>query len=244
MKLIIFCCLLIVSFQRISAQRGAMEPGPVPTGASQMSVLIDPNWKSNTAMAGLAWETHAGVTGSMFFNEDWAKGWVLLMDNRIARDVLLRYNVYTNQIYFKIDSEVRVIDPAIPVKEFGLEKSKEESGKFTVFRSGYPGSSRNAFNTFYELIAGGRISLLKHDTRRIVERNNLSTGPEKIFTDTETWFVYDSTGQKMTEIRRTKNALVDALPGYAQKIQAAIGEKGLRLKTDQDWVILFNELNK
>jgi hypothetical protein len=130
------------------------------------------------------------------------------------------------------------------VKEFGLEKQKDDPGSITVFRNGYLSCGKNTVNTFYETIAGGRLSLLKHYTRRIVERSNLATGPERIFTDTETWYVYDSTGQKMTEIRRNQHALVEALPQYGKRIQAAIGEKGLKLKTDQDWVILFHELNK
>jgi hypothetical protein len=48
----------------------------------------------------------------------------------------------------------------------------------------------------------------------------------------------------MTEIRRNRSALLEALPRYGKNIQAVIGEKGLKLKADQDWIILFNELNK
>jgi hypothetical protein len=37
--------------------------------------------------------------------------------------------------------------------------------------------------------------------------------------------------------------LLEALPGQADALKAIIQEKKLRLKDNQDWVVLFNELN-
>jgi hypothetical protein len=37
---------------------------------------------------------------------------------------------------------------------------------------------------------------------------------------------------------------MEALPGQAEAIRTIIQEKKLKMRSDEDWVTLFNELNK
>ena len=238
MKHYLFLAGFFSLFLEIKAQKPVFLPGPV-----QMTQLADPVWKSKTLDAGTAWGRIDGIKGTMFFCEDWANGYILLEDNRIARDVSLNFNVYTNEIYFEYDSQVSVIDPSVAVQEFAFTEQKDKTGKTSLFRCGYPPVGKNTKSTFYEVLVKNKLSLLIHCNKKIAEKNNGLSGPEKIFTDSETWYVYNEGEQKMTEIKKNKNALLKALPKYEKNILSIIEKKGLDLKNNQDWIVLFTALN-
>lgn len=40
------------------------------------------------------------VSGSIFITEQWNKGYVLLPDGRVANDLMLRLDAYTNSVHF------------------------------------------------------------------------------------------------------------------------------------------------
>jgi hypothetical protein len=225
-------------FLEMSAQKRVFLPGPV-----QMTQLADPVWKSKTLDAGSSWGRLDGVNGTMFYTDDWVNGYILLEDNRIVKDIPLDFNVYTNEIYFQHDSQVSVIDPAIAVQEFGFTEQKDKAGKIKVFRCGYPPIGKNTISSYYEVLVKNKLSLLIHRNKKITEKNNGLSGPEKIFTDSETWYVFDMGEQKITEIKKNKNALVKALPKYEKNIESIIEKNGLDLKKNEDWIVLFNALN-
>jgi hypothetical protein len=226
----------------VRAQTGAHEPSPGPMGASQMYSLIDPYWKANTTKAATAWQSLSGVSGSMFYNDDWAEGYVLLQNQKRTPTLLLRYNIYSNEIYFRQDSEVMVIDPSLPVREFGMSVSFASGNRDIVFRNGYPATNRNSTATFYQVVRAGELSVLKHYTKRVTERNNMTTGPEKVINDTEDWYLFDSTSHQIMPFKPSKNGVMESLPRYAEQMRVIIKERGLKLKEDADWVILFDEL--
>jgi hypothetical protein len=63
-----------------------------------------------------------------------------------------------------------------------------------------------------------------------------------VIVDSDTWFVYDAVSNSMAEIKKKKNALTEALPQYAGRIKEIAASKGLRLKSDADWIILLDAL--
>ena len=204
--------------------------------------LIDPDWKAQTIQAGVLWETNNGIKGTAFYNEEWYKGYILLSDNHIAKDISLRFNIYKNEIYFLLDSQVLVVSPTMPVAEFGIS-DQNDSNKITIFRCGYPAINNNTTKTFYNVVVNNKIALLKHYDKRIMEATNSIGAFEKKFIDSESWYIYNSSENKIIQIKKNKNSLLAALPQYANKVQSIIEEKSLKLKTENEWIILFNELN-
>ena len=231
----------IVLFTEASAQKPL---GPlaqtIPTGAGLIDIN-DREWKYSVSETGADWESHDNVTGTLFFAEDFNTGYILLDGNRLAKDVSIRFNVYTGQVYFKKDSQVMVLDAAVPIAEFGYWNNS--LGQAIVFRCGYPDIAGNTAKTFYEVLQYGKLSLLEKHTKRIVEKRDIHGVPEKIITDAEAWFVYDAATNKIVEIKHNKNSLLEALPAYSNTIQSIIQEKNLKLKSEADWVTLFKQLN-
>ena len=227
---------------------------PIPGGAGKIvftaaggtatNFLVDPEWRVTTLQAGAVWGQYGSIQGSAFYKEEWHKGYIILKGNRLIKDISLSYNIYENQIYYLQDSQALVLDASIPVEEFGLYDHKEDTNHLTIFRCGYPSTGRNNEKTFYQVIANDRIQLLKHYGKSIIESVNLASAPDKSFFDSETWFVYNASENKLTAIKKNKSSLEDALPQYTNLIQSIIQQNNFKLKTENEWASLFDELNK
>lgn len=245
MKHLLFFVLVSTMFIRVFCQEptaknlGSFVGMPIGIKADE---LVDPNWKTQTMQLGASWEVNNGIKGSPFYGEDWNKGYVLLGDNHIAKNIPLRFNIYTNEIYFLLDSTVLVVSPNIPVAEFGIN-DKSDSNKITIFRCGYPAINNNIQKTFYNVVVNNKITLLRHYDKRIMEAANSTGAFERKFIDSESWYIYDSSKNKMVQIKKNKNSLLAALPEYSDKIQTIVQEKNLKLKNEKDWSRLLNELS-
>ncbi|MDO6435268.1 hypothetical protein Q4E93_31920 [Flavitalea sp. BT771] len=214
-----------------------------PVNGAVMPVRLedmDKEWKIRPISTGGSLEPDSGSSGSVFYNNDWEDGYIKLTDKREARNLSLRFNAYTNEIYMKRDSNIVVLDGnVIPIAEFGL---RDASG-IKVFRRGFPAVGKYTASTFYEVLASGKFTLLRMHAKRIVEKSDINHVPVQEMTDAEFWYVFDAAANTTTEIKHNKNALIEALPGEADAIRTIIRDKKLRMKGDQDWVILFDGLN-
>ncbi|HEY8968904.1 MAG TPA: hypothetical protein VIM64_07420 [Puia sp.] len=222
---------------------GTMAQGTVVSAGApnRMVEALNKDWKLTVVSSGAQIEEGNTFSGSMFYNADWDKGYIKLADNKEAGDLSLRFNAYTNQIYMRRDSDVLVVDGAeSPVSEFGLE----EGGSMKIFRRGYPATGSNTTRTFYEVVASGKFCLLELHAKRLVESSDVNHVRVKELVDAVFWYVFNSTDGSIKEIRHNKNGLLEALPGQADALKAIIQEKKLRMKDDEDWVILFSELNR
>jgi hypothetical protein len=254
MKRSILFCVLLMPFFAGKGQTGSAKPAittewkdsspPPPPAYPQWNFLADPDWKAATQANGVEWGTLNGIKGSPFFNEEWTSGSVLLTDNRQASNIPIRFNVYSNEIYFLRDSQVLAIDASVPVREFTLYDHRSDLAQSSLFRCGYPDTRSGNKKTFYLVLASGKLSLLIHYSKRVVERNSPIDGPQKLMDDEESWFVFSAPQNKMIEIRQNRNSLMSALPAEANRIETILSSNKMKLKQKNDWIVLFNELNK
>jgi hypothetical protein len=218
--------------------------GQKDVGKVEMTQLVSPEWKTMTQLAGADWESTPGVSGNMFLTESWSTGYVLLKDRRMADGVPLRFNVLTNEIYFRQHDTILVLDKNAPVLEFGFGPKLASLLTDTVFRRGYPELGRNNGMTFYRVLADGKLVLLQQHLKSISDRLNGMTGPEKVIIDSEAWFIYNSGDKSIRAVRNTRHSLEEALPQYAQHIRDLLDHQGYKLKTERDWALLFQKLNE
>ncbi len=97
--------------------------------------------------------------------------------------------------------------------------------------------------TFYDVLIVGNILLLKHFNKSIVERKSSLSIPERFFSDSETWYLFNSSTEKMIPVKKNKNSFLHALPEYNQQMQTIIENKKIRFKSEADFISLINELN-
>ena len=249
--LILFVCLALLLNYCKSQDRPSkpyftgslMVTDPTASGGNAMNGdIIDPSWKARVAQAGDAWKGNEIIKGSIFYHDEMNKGYIMLDGDKVPREVSLRYNVYNHEINFIKDKKELVLDPVTPVHEFGYSTANEDASKNILFRSGYPVIGNNTSQTFYEVVAGKEIALLKYTVKKILEKKDDRGAAEKIIIDAESWYIYDESTKTIAEIKKNKNAVAQALPQYATRIKEITEAKGLRLKSDADWTLLLHEL--
>lgn len=209
---------------------------------STNGTMVDPDWKVHVVAAD-GWKGGNEVSGTIFYNDEMNNGYIVLQNGKITRDVLLRYNAYNHEINFMNGKTEMVLDAATPVHEFGYGFTTGNDQKTIVFRSGYPVAGNNNAATFYEVVVDRDLALLRYVSKSIIEKTDDRGASEKVVVDADQWFVYNAADKSMVEIKKNKNALMSALPQYAERIQKITTEKRLRLKSDADWYILLSELS-
>ena len=217
--------------------------GTVQLTPANLTNILDRDFNAELVSAGVSIDPPPNSRGSLFFNDDWNKGFVLMKGNQMAKDVFMRFNSYTNQIFFKKGEQILVLDASIPVIGFGLEGGSDNPGKTTVFLNGYPAIGGRTPSSFYEVVAYGRLSLLKYHSKKVVEEKDQNRVPIKAVIDADYWCVYDSTTNTMTEFKHNKNSLLESLPAYAPTIRLLLEEKKLKLRSEEEWPVLFDALN-
>lgn len=212
----------------------------VPAGIS-FNEILDPQWLANNADKNFLKNSNSGIKGSPYFNDEPAEGFILFKNQKLAKDVKLRYNLFDNSLYFLSDGKELVLSNMNEVSQFGIFNKDEN--RFNIFRNGFPPYDKNSSATFYAYTSPGKITLLRLFNKSLMQTTNALGAPEKKFINGETWFIYNSENFYMVEIKRNKNALKKALPDFAVKIEDVIREKKLNLKNYNDWEVLILALN-
>ena len=238
--------LFLVAITGNSQERTAVNGTLIANGVGNSPLsgtIIDPSWKSSVGLAGDAWKGNEIIKGTIFYSDELSEGYILLEGEKLPRKALLRYNVYSHEINYLQDNQELVLNPLLPVHEFGFLYTTDDGKKKVLFRSGYPIVDNYNNKTFYEVVAGRKIALLKYISKKILEKRGNTGAFEKSVIDKESWYVYDSSTNTMAAIKKNKTSLAAALPRYAEQIKTIVSAKDLRLKDDEEWIILFDALN-
>ena len=181
--------------------------------------------------------------GSVFLHSRWDTGYVQLQNGTVVPKLPLRYNVYSDQLYYLTDSVELVIQDLVP--EFGYAYTSETGEtKSILFRSGYPPIGNNSNNSFYEVLVDGDISLLKKYSKHL-RQQGLATGiiSYKI-EDTEAWYGYSKSRNTIIRIKKNAGTLMGLLGAVSSnKADELIKSDNLKLNTEKDLIRLFEMLN-
>lgn len=157
------------------------------------------------------------VTGSPMLNENWGTGTIKFHNGRTLQNASLRFNLFTNRLFYKVDElEFILVDP---IDEFSF--SYEENGKerSVLFRNGYPGTAPGGRELFYEVLSDGpRFQLLKRNYKTIQDFYDYSAAPAKTFRLASELFVFDAQLQTFTMIK-IKQPLHESAPVLAAEIE-------------------------
>jgi hypothetical protein len=182
------------------------------------------------------------VEGSPLLNNEWKKGTVYFKDGSVAKGVELKFNLEKNELYFNRNGEMFIFND--PVISFRLEMESEGKSGELFFRSGYPAHGRHDMETLYEVVAdGAKFQLINYRFSYLADAYVYGGSSKKKFTPNEELYVFDVAFGKITRIKRSEAAVVDAMPDLKDKISQICSTKRLKMKSNADLVILFNELN-
>ena len=182
------------------------------------------------------------IKGSPMLTDNWCKGSVKFSNGRILKDALLSFNLFNNQLYYKLeDIQFSFIDQ---ISEFTFLYEENGKEKNLLFRSGYPGNTPVAGRIFYEVIAEGpRFQLLKHSYKALRDYYEYSTALAKNFRLFSDMYIYDMQTKSLKYIKN-KQLLAELMPGQAEEIARLSGEKYYKFRSEKDLGDLVARLNQ
>ncbi len=182
------------------------------------------------------------VEGSPLLNNEWKKGTVYFKDGSVSKDVELKFNLEKNELYFNRNGEMFTFND--PIASFRLEMENEGKSEELLFRSGYPPHGRHNKESFYEVVAdGAKFQVINFRYSYLADTYVYGGSSKKKFTPNEELYVFDLAFGKVIRIKRSEAAVMDAMPDLKNRISQICSTKKLKMKTNGDLIILFNELN-
>jgi len=182
------------------------------------------------------------VNGQPFFdaNPKWAT--ITLADGKVFRKVKSRINLVDQTLVFTAANNVEAFITAGSVREISYDDTSAMGIVKTLFRTGYPGDNRT-INTFYQVLAEGRCSLLKSIVKKISERKNeLSGEVSKEIETNETYYLYRD--NQLTRIKKDRSSILPLLADRKELVQQYLNSEKPNLKNDNELAKLINYYNQ
>ncbi|MBA9079428.1 hypothetical protein [Rufibacter quisquiliarum] len=195
---------------------------------------------------GVVGKMYSGATGSPYLYNDWTNGTVTLKDGTTYQGLNLLYDQQKDELIFSIDKN-RMQTFMHPVHEFILQVANGSGAAYTEkkFRNGFASVDGANGNSFYEVLAEGKVQLLKRTTKTIVEeRAPGATIATKQIKPTMRYYMTTPTG--FVKIRKDKKEILAVLKDKSTEIAKFAENNNLSFKEDEDLaklVTYYNSLN-
>ena len=159
------------------------------------------------------------IKGSPFLNSDWSEADLVLRQGKEIKKVKANLNIESNELYLKDSTgKVLVIEDFI-VTEITFTNRSVSTPEERIFRNGYPPVDKQSVNFFYEVLADGKIQLLKKLYKTIdVTKNELSGEVWKEFVENSSYYILSDNG--IENFKYQKEFVLDLLKDK----QAAVDE--------------------
>jgi hypothetical protein len=181
--------------------------------------------------------------GSPFLSDDWNKGTVVFKKGKRADSLPLKFDIVNNKVYFKQDS--LVLEFLEEVSFFRFNYQEGTALKTASFKNGYPEDGALNSATFYQVFAeGSSYHLLKH-LKRIINEEYVYNDPAKSkYVVQDVWYVFDVKKMQLMQVKPNKAFLKKKLKADSDRIDELCQKNKWDLKTTEELVALFTELNK
>jgi hypothetical protein len=159
------------------------------------------------------------IEGSPFLNSDWAEADLVLRHGKEIKKIQANLNVESNELYIKDSTGKVLVIQDLVVTEIAFTNRSISNPEGRIFRNGYPPVDKQSVNFFYEVLADGRIQLLRKLSKNIdVIKNELSGEVRKEFVENNSYYVLSDKG--IENFRYQKEFVLDLLKDK----QAAVDE--------------------
>ncbi len=207
-----------------------------PASTSVNSILTD--LKGSPIPVGSA----INVDGTPFFNEAWSRGTVILFNGTKYENVILRLNLHTDEVHYQTGPlKSEMIAAKGSVKEVQLN-DPERPQDIKIFRSGFPVIEKNDLMNFYNVLADGKVVLLKQTKKVITEDKpfNSATLIRK-YEYQKAYFIFKD--NSIIKIKKSNDGIITLLTDQREAVKTYISSNKLNCKSDDDLVKVINYYN-
>lgn len=191
--------------------------------AGKLYAQIAPPGQVVTDIKGFnAKEIDSDVQGTPYLFDDWLPGFVATETGKTYDNLKLKYNIRFNQLIF-LNQDNEPLSFREPIKTFTVNNLN--------FAKSFPSVDTQTTSSFYQVLADGKIKLLKYSKKVIEERQTYGANAvEKSYHKMQSYYIFKD-GQ-MIKVRADKKAILAALPDHASQLDAYIKDNKVNLKDD------------
>lgn len=218
--------LIIVALQSIAIDHLHAQANSVSTTGKwgQQIFLSDVN--------GRAFENkYADINGSAYLFPDFKFATIELADGRKYANVKARLNLVEHEVNFiASNGEEGYIGKGM-VKSFLINDTTRQGIKTYSFQTGFPKTDNQTVIHFYQILASGKIALVKSINKNIEERlNELSGEKSKEFAVREN--LYLLIGGELKRVKKEASFFLSAMEDKKDLVSQFISSNKLNFKTE------------
>jgi len=189
-------------------------------------------------------QSYTDVQGEPYLLSNWVDGEVELAGNKPI-SAKLKYDLVKDELLFQNPKDSSAMVFVNTVKGFSLGPFKIDESNLSplIFSSGYPAVEDQTPASFYQVIADGKVKLLKRYQKRIrTDQAFNSATVTKTFEMTGP-FYYTVTDNKITRLKPAQKTVAAVLADKTDQVQTFIKTNKIDFKSDRDLAKLFTYYN-
>lgn len=188
-------------------------------------------------------QSYTAEEGSPYLIPNWAEGKVDLVNGKTTV-VPIKYDLIRDELLFHGKSDSAAFAFVDQVKGFSFTSTAIEESNILmpVFNSGYPAVEDQTQASFYQLIADGKVKLLKHYKKIIrTEKAFNSATSTRSFVLSSTYYVFID--NQITRIKPGQKTILAALSDKANQLKSYMQNNKIDYKNDAALAKLFGYYN-
>lgn len=191
-------------------------------------------------VSGVKFTNGKRVEGSAFCTEDMHKGYIVFFNDKKVTGVPLKYNDLNEELYFDDNGKEMILQTSF--KEFGFTVVQENDTREFVFRNGFPPVENNTIQSFYQVLIGKNLLLLKKTVKRVHEAKELNGVDFLRIRGTDFYYAYDVAAKKMYKLKLGLEGLTASMPDHKLQLETLAKSQKLKCRNEKEIVQLFSQL--
>lgn len=226
----LFYLLTSPAWCQIHADSGPMVNSPLATSEFFTDVSGRPLFPSN----------YVDVSGTPFRYADWRPAVITLSSGRKLSGVQVKLDLLKHEVYYIDERGSEMIAKRGVIHQIALPDGRDS----VFYRSGFPPIQENTAATLYEVLADGRVSLLKQTTKVIQELKRFNSATiERQFVSQEAYFLFHKDNKIMEMVRKDRKLVLEVLADRQESVRLFLEENRNRCRTESDLVEVVTYYN-
>ena len=224
------CCLLVITHL---SQAQTLNNFSLKDIGQSVIITMDGNGKM--VNLGVDMENY----GTPFFDTEFLPASIVLVSGQRYENVLVKINLLSNEVIYKTP-EGKELAVLPPIKQVELNKN----GKLLFFEYGFPVYEKQNQKTIYQVLAKGKISLIKYFFVQVTEAKPYSSATMlRTIEQFPKLFLYDQS-MSLKKAPKSNEDLLSLYKEDATKIQGILQKNNLKIKKEEDFIKCISTLNE
>ena len=177
--------------------------------------------------------------GTPFFDAEFLPASIVLVSGQRYENVLVKINLLSNEVIYKTP-EGKELAVLPPIKQVELNKN----GNLLFFEYGFPVYEKQNQKTIYQVLAKGKVSLLKYFFVQVTEAKPYSSATMlRTIEQFPRLFLYDQS-MSLKKAPKSNEDLLSLYKADATKLQGILQKNNLKIKKEEDFIKCIAKLNE